>query len=188
MATDAIQQQSAVALAEARRAIDEHGVTDVAMRRIQLALRRLAESGSLPERGSLRTIHQSDATATVLASEGENGLTLVFASFPPEAPTPVHDHGTWGVAYVVEGHDKYIHWKRLDDGHDPEYARLEVAYERVLAPGESVYWFGPAGDIHHQQGDGETAWELVLFGKNAMRTERHYFDPATGKVTTARPQ
>ena len=106
----------------------------------------------------------------------------------PDAPTPIHDHGTWAVAHVLEGRDYYIQWERLDDRSDPERAELGVKNESVLGPGDSVYWYGPPHDIHSQQGKDGPAWELVLAGKNIMRTTRHYFDRDTGRVTEKKPQ
>lgn len=188
MTSDSVQTLITETIAEARRAIDEHGVTETAMRRIQTALHKLAQTPGLRDHGSLQELHHSGAAATVLATEGPEGLTLIFARFPPDAPTPVHDHSTWGVAYVIEGHDRYVHWQRVDEGRDPQQAQLRVQYEKALGPGDSVYWFDPPGDIHSQQGQNETAWELVLFGKNAMQATRHYFDAATGHVTVAKPQ
>ena len=140
------------------------------------------------EQVHLQELHGNTAAATVLASEGREGLTLVLARFPAEAPTPVHDHSSWGVAGVVAGHDRYIHWERLDDGSDPDRADVRVLYDTVMGPGDSVYWFDSPHDIHSQQGQsGEAAWELVLFGRDAMRTTRHYFNPETGQVRTDTP-
>lgn len=182
---DAIERS----VTEARQAIDRHGVSEKAMQAIQKALRKLASTPGLGEATSLQELHRSGAAASVLASEGPEGITLVYGRFPPEQPTPVHDHGSWGVAYVLAGKDRYIHWKRLDDASDPHQAALAVEYDRVLEPGDSVYWFEPPSDIHSQQGyDGETAWELVMFGHDPMQVDRHYFDVDSGEVITAKPQ
>jgi hypothetical protein len=63
-----------------------------------------------------------------------------------------------------------------------------VQHEKVLGPGESVYWLDPPHDIHRQQGhESEAALEVVLFGRDAMQTTRHYFDPETSLVRTASP-
>jgi predicted metal-dependent enzyme (double-stranded beta helix superfamily) len=124
----------------------------------------------------------------VLAGEGPEGITLVLARFGEEAPTPVHDHGTWGVACVVSGQDRYLTWERLDDGQDPGRAQIRVRSERILSPGDVVSWFEPPHDIHSQQGSGGASWELILFGRNALQMPRHYFDPATGSVDTRSPQ
>ncbi len=188
MASDPIHAAIVATMAEARQAINEHGVTEVAMGRIQVALRKLAQTPGLHNHAAMQGLHRSGAAAAKLASEGPDGLTLVTARFPPDAPTPVHDHAAWGVAYVIEGHDRYIHWTRVDERANPQQAQLRVQYEKILEPGDSVYWFDPPGDIHSQQGHNGTAWELVLFGKDALQATRHYFDTATGKVTEAKSQ
>jgi predicted metal-dependent enzyme (double-stranded beta helix superfamily) len=188
MKNNPVQVLISETLVNARKVIDEHGVTESAMRQIQTSLHDLAQAPGLDDLAILQELHRSGAAAAVLDSEGLDGLTLVFARFPPDAPTPIHDHNTWGVAYVIEGHDHYIHWERVDDGHDPEHAQLHIQYEKILGPGESVFWFAPPGDIHSQQGQNETAWELVLFGKDALHIERHYFDAATGHISVAKPQ
>ncbi len=186
---DAVQEAINETMAEARRAVDELGVTDAAMKRIQVALGRLAQTPGLKERPDLSGLHGSATTkAVVLASEGDDGLTLTLARFAPDEPTPIHDHGTWAVAHVFEGRDHYIQWERLDDGSDSERAELRVKYEKVLGPGDSVYWFGPPHDIHSRQAKDGPAWGLGLAGKNIMRTSRHYFDSDTGRVTEKKPQ
>ena len=149
---DEVQGAINEAMAEARRAVDEFGVTDAAMKRIQKALGQLAQTPDLKKRSELSGLHGSATTrAVVLASEGDEGLTLILARFAPDEPTPIHDHGTWAVAHVFEGQDQYIRWERLDDGSDPERAEVRVKYEKVLGPGDSVYWYGPPHDIHSQQ-------------------------------------
>jgi predicted metal-dependent enzyme (double-stranded beta helix superfamily) len=189
MADQLIKNAIERSLIEARQAIDEHGVSDTAMQAIQKALGKLASTPGLGEAASLQELHRSGAAASVLASEGADGITLVYGRFPPDQPTPVHDHGSWGVAYVLAGQDRYIHWKRLDDGSDLRQATLEVEYDRILEPGDSVYWFDPPRDIHSQQGHGgETAWELVMFGHDPMQVDRHYFDVDSGEVIAAEPQ
>lgn len=186
---DSLQTAITQAMTEARQAVNELGVTEVAMRRIEAALSRLAQAPGLKERIDLgEELHGGGVAAAILASDGDDSLTLVLARFAPEAPTPIHDHGTWAVAYLVEGQDRYVQWERVDDGSDPRHAELRVKSERVLGPGDSVYWFDPPHDIHSQQAKDGAAWELVLFGKNAMRATRHYFDLETGRVTDAKPQ
>jgi predicted metal-dependent enzyme (double-stranded beta helix superfamily) len=174
-------------MAEARHAIDEEGVTRAAFGRIHGALRDLAQVPGLLEQTELQGLHGSGAGMAVLASEGRDGLTLNLARFPAEAPTPVHDHGTWGVSCIVAGRDRYVQWERLDDGSDPERATVRQVSETILGPGDSASWLDPPHDIHSQQGEGEAAWELILFGRDALQIPRHYFDPETGRVRTANP-
>jgi predicted metal-dependent enzyme (double-stranded beta helix superfamily) len=109
------------------------------------------------------------------------GLTLVRGRFEPEALTPIHNHGSWGIIGVYRGRDRYQIWRRLDDGHGAGPARVELVEERVLGPGDVAILPPPPQDIHAQQGlDGAPAYEFVLFGANTMILPRLYFDPARG--------
>lgn len=106
------------------------------------------------------------------------GLTLVRSRFDPDEPTPIHSHSTWGVVGVYAGRDRHEAWRRTDGGIGPGAATLELVEERVLEPGDVVPIPHPPQDIHRQQGYGEPAFELVLFGANAMVIPRLIFDPA----------
>jgi 3-mercaptopropionate dioxygenase len=145
--------------------------------------RLLAESsrepGFVPDQ-EMRSLHGSDASFTILQSDPD-GLTLMLARFSPVEETPVHDHGSWGIACVVRGRDRYRHYRS-------EGGKISVLYEKELGPGEFVTWPEPPGDVHSQLGLGDAAWELVLFGKDVTRIPRHYHDLETGKVRTALPQ
>ena len=122
-------------------------------------------------------IHQGPQSGPLYTDE--TGLTLVRGRFEPQALTPIHNHGSWGIIGVYCGRDRYQIWRRLDDGHSPGFAHVELIEERVLEPGDVVILPPPPHDIHAQQGlDGAPAYEFVLFGANTMALPRLYFDPA----------
>ena len=163
------------------RALLADGITAEAL---ELVGRLLGTAGGQPgflTAGEMRNMHGGDSQFTVLQSDPD-GLTLVLGLFSAREETPVHDHGSWGVACVVRGIDRYRHWEL--DGARP----LRLLYERELTPGSFVTWLDPPLDIHSQQGVGEPALELILFGKNVMTLPRHYYDAKTGGVRTALPQ
>ncbi len=145
--------------------------------------RLLAASSGVPGfvgESGMRELHGGAASFTILQTD-DDGLTLMLARFTP-TETPVHDHNSWGVACVVQGLDRYKHWRMGEGGH------VEVLYEKDMAPGEFVTWLDPPQDIHSQQGVGGDALELVLFGKKVMNMHRRYYDPVTGEVRTGPPQ
>jgi predicted metal-dependent enzyme (double-stranded beta helix superfamily) len=118
----------------------------------------------------------------------DTGLTLMRARFGPETMTPIHNHGSWGVVGVYRGRDRYQVWRRLDDGSQPGHARVELVDERVLGPGDVMVMPPPPQDVHAQQGaDGQPAYEFVLFGRNAGRLPRLYFDPERGTTREVSP-
>jgi hypothetical protein len=185
--TGSVDDAIARTMSEARLAVKELGVSEAAMRRIETALSELARTPGLKERASLRQLHGGGGASGVLASDGEDDLTLLLARFEPGKSTPIHDHGSWAVAYVIEGEDRYTQWERLDDGSDPAQAKLRVKYERTLRAGDAVYWFDPPHDIHSQEAMDVVSWELLLFGKNPQQGILHYFDRESGRVTTRSP-
>ena len=144
--------------------------------------RLLAESsrqpGFVPD-AEMRSLHGIESTFTILQSDPD-GLTLMLARFSDLEETPVHDHGSWGVACVIRGTDRYRHYE-VNGG------RVALLYEKELSPGSYVTWPDPPHDVHSQRGIGEPAWELVLFGRDVTRIPRHYHDLVTGEVRTARP-
>ena len=182
--SNAIQQT----MSKVRNSIDEYGVTDQGMLSIKSSLEELAHVPGLTEQ-DVKEIHGGGVASTILASDGDDDITLILARFDEGVSTPIHDHSTWAVALLVEGREKYTHWERLDDGSNPSKAELNKKYEKILRPGDHVYWFDPPHDIHSQEALDGVAWELLLFGKNPLRgVDLHYFDLETGNVTAKRPQ
>lgn len=172
--------------AQARDVLTRYGVTDVGLASIGELLRDLAREPWLLDM-ELAPKHGGVSASRVLHSEGPEGLTLTLAQFYLDRPTGVHDHGSWGVACVVDGYDRYQRWQRLDVGEVPGRARLRLVTEHIAGPGDVVWWFDRPHDIHNQQGEGGPVREVVLFGRDTSRIPRRYFDPIAGTVYEALP-
>ena len=146
-------------------------------KRLKAVGRLLAESSLEPgfvTEGEMQSLHGSESSFTILQSDPD-GMTLMLSRFSPDAATPVHDHKSWGVACVVRGRDRYMHWELTGEGG------VRVLYEKELGPGPFVTWLGPPHYIHSQQGIDGDAMELVLFGTNVTTTRRNYYDATTGQ-------
>jgi len=183
-----IQDAATRFLEEAQAYLAREGVTELSLRHLGKRMAELGREPDLISEADLAPMHDSDASNTILASLGADSLTLMPAKFPAPAPTPIHDHNSWGVACVVQGRDHYIQWERVDDGADPSHARLRVLFERDLTASDGpLVWLEPPDDIHSQQGVDGPAWELVLFGCNPMVRQRQYFDVEAGTVRHAMP-
>ncbi len=176
---EAAVEQLARLFAAARSVLAVQGVTDAGFAAIGALLQELSGASWL-RAVELAPKHGGVSESRVLRSDGPEGLTLTLARFSPERATGVHDHGAWGVACVVDGHDRYQRWERLDTGEHPGQARLRLVEEHVSGPGETVFWHDRPHDIHNQQGEGGPVRELVLFGRDTSRIPRRYFDPAAG--------
>ena len=170
---------------QAQEILERHGETQTAREAIQAALQDLAlVPGVLPE-VALQQLHDTGSTATILHQGRDGRGALMLLRLPAEAPTPIHNHNTWGVACVVQGRNRYWNWERLDDGQDPHRAEIRLLEVIEHGPGESVAWGDPPQDLHAQQGIDEAAYEFVFFGRNPNLQPRAYFDPDSGAVTYA---
>jgi predicted metal-dependent enzyme (double-stranded beta helix superfamily) len=170
----------------------EAGPSDAGLTRIASRMGRFVKETGAGDGFGMPSgnIHEGPRAQSGPLYQDETGLTLVRARFGPEALTPIHNHGSWGVIGVYQGRDRYQLWRRLDDGHGPGQAAVELVEERVLAAGDVVILPPPPQDIHAQQGlDGEVALEYVLFGRGdiAMTQPRVYFDPAQGTAEQVVP-
>ncbi len=181
-----VQARLARLFADVRMVLTEQGVTDVGL---AAAGRLLAEVAAEPwvREVELAPKHGGASESRVLRSDGPDDLTLTLARFKAEQATGVHDHGSWGVAVVVDGQDRYQRWERLDAGEDEGRTRLRLVEEVIAGPGHVTWWFDRPHDIHNQQGVGGPVRELVLFGRDTSRIPRRYFDPEAGTVREALP-
>ena len=161
---------------------DEQGHNRAEIARL---LNDLAQQPDILPEVDLARLHGAGSTATIL-HQGEDGrAALMLLRLPDEAPTPIHNHNTWGVAAVIQGTNRYWRWERLDDLSDPDRAELWLGETFVHGPGEYVLWGDPPHDLHAQQGVNGAAYEFVFFGRNPNLQPRAYFDPETGAVTYA---
>src|ERR1700745_2825100 len=85
------------------------------------------QPGFVPD-AEMESLHGGDSTFTILQSDAD-GLTLMLAKFSALEATPVHDHGSWGVACVVRGRDRYRQYRVDDTG------TVSFLYEKELTPG-----------------------------------------------------
>lgn len=127
-----------------------------------------------PEGGRPRFLHHS-------APDGS--LQVYVVEFAPGAPTPVHDHVTWGLIGVCGGRQRTQRYERADDGSDPTRAELRLSSDAVLERG-AVYPLLPPNDIHRIETVGATpSYSLHVLGVDLARQHRRIFDPETGAVT-----
>ena len=118
----------------------------------------------------------------------EDGSLCLFALVVPAgASTPVHDHLAWGLVGIYKGEQHETVYRRLDDGRDEKRARLEVAKEQTLSPGEFYPLIPPLDDIHYvRTTSAEPSISIHLLANDTACVWRHKFDPAAGTVTPFR--
>jgi hypothetical protein len=107
--------------------------------------------------GKAKGTSATTGRGVVIVGDGD-GAVLAARWFPPNVPTPIHDHGTWGVAVVATGYQLYERWEPTAAGH----ARLTEEVE--LAEGDIATWAAPPHDVHRQQGIHGGSLELLVLG------------------------
>ncbi len=100
--------------------------------------------------------------------------------------SPPHTHGrSWAIYGQATGYTDMTEFKRIDDGSDPDRARLETTKQYRLNPGEvGVY---ADGAIHAIDYPAKSRF-IRITGTNLDQIYREAFDPATGKIDRMGPQ
>jgi predicted metal-dependent enzyme (double-stranded beta helix superfamily) len=180
----AAQRREAVQglLANARRIIDEKGVTRAALSAISDLLLELATQHTLFDAADFPPPRRDsgDTSTRYRLNPGEDGLALYLNSLLPGKTTIPHNHDTWAVIAAIEGAELNRIYRRTDDGSDPERASLELSHEVVVRPGVPIAFL--PDDIHSiHVGGAEPTLHFHLYGRPLETlTGRLGFDTDTG--------
>lgn len=118
----------------------------------------------------------------LLHEEPDHTLAVFAIAWLPGRGAPPHNHGTWAVVAGVDGLEKNIFWKRLDDGSQPGYAKLAWNGEKVFGLGDIVAFL--PHEIHSVVNDGDhITVSLHVYGKHLNYTGRSQFDVAHNTET-----
>jgi predicted metal-dependent enzyme (double-stranded beta helix superfamily) len=100
--------------------------------------------------------------------------------------SPPHDHGaSWAIYGQATQYTDMTEWERLDDGGDPDRAKLKPKKQYRLLPGQAgIYQDGAIHSIDYPA----NARFIRVTGTNLDRIARHRFDLETGKATQMTPQ
>jgi predicted metal-dependent enzyme (double-stranded beta helix superfamily) len=117
----------------------------------------------------------------LLHEEPDHSLAVLTVAWLPGRGVAPHNHGTWAVVAGVEGSEKNVFWRRVDDGSRPGYGEIVKDGEKLAGPGDVVA-FRP-DDIHSivNESDAVTV-SLHCYGRHTNHTDRWQFDPATNKA------
>ena len=118
----------------------------------------------------------------LLRQDPDGRFAMYMNALNPGNETRPHNHTTWAVVVAVEGQELNRVYRRLDDGSDPDRARLELDHEIVVEPGQGIALM--PDDIHsiHTTGTRPTR-HLHMYGLAIeLLDDRLGFDPATGVV------
>jgi len=145
------------------------------LRQVAPLAERLAAEPGLKNEPALDSKSEKGFSFDLLHEEPDHSLAVALLSWSPRGATLPHNHGTWGIVVGLEGAEKNIFWRRLDDGSRAGYAELERAGEMECVLGRAVVL--PSPTIHSVENTAENASvSLHIYGKNVYYTGRSQFD------------
>lgn len=116
----------------------------------------------------------------LLHEEADHSLAVILVSWLPGRGTPPHDHGTWAVVAGIEGVERNVRYKRLDDNTQSNYAELEVKQEFDAKEGELVCM--KTGGIHKVTNETDrVTLSLHTYGRHINYTNRSQFNLDTNE-------
>ena len=122
-----------------------------------------------------------DYTNLLFYEDPDYGFVVNALIKDPGEQTPVHDHAhTWTLYGVLEGGEKVVRYRRVDDGTSDEKAELELVGEHMVEPG--YIDFVPPYEVHAEyNGDRRTIGVIVRSGKVGTFLQ-NWYDPDTGAI------
>jgi hypothetical protein len=104
---------------------------------------------------------------------------MTYRYTEPRKSNP-HDHGdSWAIYGQVAEYTEMTEWDRLDDGSNPEVAKLKPNPGYRLTPGKAGVYFGR--QLHSTQTPVGTRY-LRVTGTDLENIERLRIDAATGRI------
>ena len=144
---------------------------------VRQELAKLLANGEFVERtcgagaeGGLHRLHVDD----------ELGFEVLAHINEKARKSPPHDHGaSWAIYGQATGYTDMTEYRRVDDGSDPEQAKLELTRRYRLEPGEVGVFAGSA--IHAIDYPDKSRFIRVT-GTNLDAIERLAYDEQSGRI------
>ncbi|MFP4009144.1 MAG: cupin [Spirulinaceae cyanobacterium] len=117
-------------------------------------------------------------SVSMLYDEPDYPITVQMVSWQAESQSPIHNHGTWGLVYLLAGCEKNRLWQRTEPTRD----RIELTQDLVLEPGDILCFLPDA--IHDVEALGtEETVSFNLYGETEG-DRRFRFEPTTQTATS----
>ena len=124
---------------------------------------------------------------TLHRSPGQFFSVLAYI-WEPHRPSPIHDHGSWGLIGSLIQPVREMKYRRLDDGRVAGFAELERTSSRVIEPGGMSHVLPLDEGIHQMGAAGEQlAVSVGVYGKSIRQGYSQFFDPSGKTLIRAYP-
>ena len=118
----------------------------------------------------------------------DDSCSLQIFVWPPGTGTRIHDHTSWGAFCCALGTLVEERYERLDDGSQPDYARLKKIWQLAWSTRDGVSTVLPyEGGIHRVGNPGaSTAISVHLYGPRLGEVDGRDYDPSRDYVCDRR--
>jgi len=108
------------------------------------------------------------------------GFEIMTYRYDEARKSNPHDHGdSWAIYGQVAEYTEMTEWERIDDGTDPDHAKLKPRPSYRLTPGKAGVYYGR--ELHSTATPVNTRY-LRITGTDLENVERLRIDAATGKI------
>ena len=145
------------------------------LRQVAPLAERLAANPRVRDAAPMHSNVEKGFSFNLLHEEPDHALAVALLSWLPSGATLPHNHGTWGIVVGLDGAEKNIFWRRIDDGRRAGYAELERIGEMDCVLGQAVVL--PSPTIHSVENTTDRpSVSRHVYGKNVYYTGRSQFD------------
>ena len=121
--------------------------------------------------------------AYVLHRDPNGGLMVNVVVLGSGAHVPPHNHGTWSIVGVMQGGLQETRFRRVDDGSQAGYGKLEKDKVDLTKPGQVSVIRPAVNDIHQVDNPGdETTIEIHAYGMIPTGEAHVEFNLETGRT------
>jgi predicted metal-dependent enzyme (double-stranded beta helix superfamily) len=155
--------------------VQSGGIEEVLISKIKTRMQQLLKSEKvLPDQ-----YMQPQPTSALypLHVAQDESFSIAVTVFNVGQPSPMHDHGTWGVIGVVKGVEHEIKYARPSRENEP----LTVVQDRYIREGEVGICCSSEQDLHQVEcASLMPCIGIHVYGANIGKIERHMYNPQTG--------
>ncbi|MGG0381701.1 cysteine dioxygenase family protein [Priestia filamentosa] len=155
--------------------VQEGGSEEVLISKIKTRMQKLLKLGNVLPNQYMQP--QSKSVLYPLYIPEDESFVIAVTIFNPGQPSPMHDHGTWGVIGVVQGVEHETKYARPSNENEP----LTVLRDRYIREGEVGTCCSSEQDLHRVEcASSVPCVGIHVYGRNIGKVERHMYDPQTG--------
>jgi predicted metal-dependent enzyme (double-stranded beta helix superfamily) len=116
----------------------------------------------------------------------DRSFSVLAYIWEPHRPSPIHDHGSWGMVASLMQQVRERKYRRLDNGQVEGYADLEEVSSQIIPPGGTSHVLPLNKGIHQMGAAGDQLTiSMGVYGRSIRQGYTQFFDPSRKTVVRA---